>query len=216
MLILGAKGFAKEVLEVLHQLEYKEEIAFYDDVNEGIGDKLYGKFSILKTEADAKTFFLEKNKNFTIGIGNPMLRRKLYSKFSSLGGKLTSTISPKASIGHFGNSISDGCNIMTSTVITNDVKIGLGVLINLSCTIGHDCIINDFVEICPDVNVSGNCKIGAYSFIGSNAVILPGIEIGTNVTIGAGSVVNKNIPDNSIVVGIPGKVIKTIDPPKLD
>ena len=41
MLIVGAKGFAKEVLEVLYQNEYKKEIVFYDDVNSNINGKLY-------------------------------------------------------------------------------------------------------------------------------------------------------------------------------
>ena len=38
MLIVGAKGFAKEVLEVLYQNEYKKDIAFYDDVNSDVND----------------------------------------------------------------------------------------------------------------------------------------------------------------------------------
>lgn len=42
-------------------------------------------------------------------------------------------------------------------------------------------------------------------------IILPGVTIGNNVVIGAGAVVSKNIPDNSVAVGIPAKVIKPID-----
>ena len=48
MLIVGAKGFAKEVLEVLHQLNETEDVVFYDDVNKDAPDFLYGKFPILK------------------------------------------------------------------------------------------------------------------------------------------------------------------------
>jgi acetyltransferase-like isoleucine patch superfamily enzyme len=50
------------------------------------------------------------------------------------------------------------------------------------------------------------------TFIGSNATLLPNISIGNNVTIGAGSVVTKNIPDNCLVMGIPAKVIKELEP----
>ena len=97
---------------------------------------------------------------------------------------------------------------MSNVIITSDVKIGKGVLINLSCTIGHDTVIEDFVELCPSVNVSGNCTIGSFSFIGTNAVILPNINIGKNVIIGAGSVVTKHIPDNAVAFGIPAKIVK--------
>lgn len=212
MLIIGAKGFAKEVLEVLHQNNLSNNLAFYDDVNEDIGDYLYNKFPILKSNEEAANYFKTNDKHFTIGIGNPILRKKLYEKFTLLGGIFSSTISPKAVIGNFGNTINQGCNIMTGTVITNDITIGFGSLINLNCTIGHDCIIGDFVEMSPGVNISGNCVIGDYSVFGTNATVLPKITIGKNVIVGAGSVVTKDIPDNTLVVGIPAKIVKELPP----
>jgi maltose O-acetyltransferase len=53
----------------------------------------------------------------------------------------------------------------------------------------------------------GKVSIGKKTFVGMGAVILPGVCIGENVIIGAGSVVTKNIPDNSIAMGNPAKVI---------
>lgn len=214
MIIVGAKGFAREVLEIFHQLDQLQNIGFYDDINTDIGNTLYDRFAILKSELGVREFFSQKDNKFTLGIGNTHVRYKLYLKFISLGGFFCSTISPFAHIGHFGNEIGEGCNIMTNTVITNDIKIGKGGLINLSCTVGHGSIIEDFVELCPGVNISGNCTIQKFTFIGTNATVLPGIKIGENVTIGANSVVTKNIPNNCLAVGIPAKVIKNLDPVK--
>ena len=56
MLIIGAKGFAKEVLEIFHQLNQLDTIAFYDDVNPGIGEFLYEAFPILKMKKKQKIF----------------------------------------------------------------------------------------------------------------------------------------------------------------
>lgn len=208
MIIIGAKGFAKEVLEIVSQNNELENVVFYDDVNADLPNKLYAQFSILKTSIEAENYFKTVDNKFTIGIGTPVLRKKLYDKFEALGGVFNSTISPKATIGSFGNHIGDGCNIMTGTVITNDVTIGKGTLINLNCTIGHDVLIEDFVELCPGVNVSGNCNIGELSFIGTNATILPSICIGKNVIVAAGSVVTKDVPDNCMVAGIPAIIKK--------
>ncbi len=55
--------------------------------------------------------------------------------------------------------------------------------------------------------VRGAVKIGAYSFVGAGAVILPGVTIGRGCLISAGAMVNKDIPDYSIVVGSPGKIV---------
>jgi sugar O-acyltransferase (sialic acid O-acetyltransferase NeuD family) len=215
MIIIGAKGFAKEVLEIFWQNNQKEEIIFFDNVNTDIGDLLYGQFRILKSIAEVENHFsLNADKRFTIGIGNPINRIKLYKIFLNMGGTFSSTISPYCRIGHFENVIEDGCNIMTGTVITNSIKIGKGALINLNCTIGHDCTIGEFVEMSPGTHISGNCKIGNFCIFGTNSTILPKMTLGDNVIVGAGAVVTKDVPSNSLVVGIPAKVIKEL--PKID
>ena len=54
-------------------------------------------------------------------------------------------------------------------------------------------------------------RIGNDVFVGAGTIILPGVDIGNRVIIGAGSVVTKSIPDNSIAVGNPAKVIGSYD-----
>ncbi|WP_457618002.1 acetyltransferase [Lutibacter sp.] len=208
MLIIGAKGFAKEVLEVLHQRKELSNIVFFDDVNTDIPEKLYFKYDVLSSLQSVEQYFTGYDNRFTIGIGNPILRKKMYEKFIKIGGEFTSVISPFAQIGHYGNTIEIGCNIMTGSVITNNIFIKKGTLINLNCTVGHDSTIGCFVELSPGVHISGNCSIGDYTSVGTNATILPNISIGKNVTIGAGSVITKDIPDDCLVIGVPGKIIK--------
>lgn len=210
MLIIGAKGFAKEVLEILYQMKALEEVVFFDDINNDLPQKLYDQFEILKNFEEVENYLKTISLQFTLGIGNPVLRKKMYDKLVSMGGVFTSTISPKASIGHFRNHIAEGCNIITGTVIDNSVVIGKGCLLNTNSTIGHDSTIGDFVEICPGVVISGNVSIGAYSLIGSNATILPKIKLGSNVQVAAGSVVTKDIPGNCVAAGIPAMIKKEL------
>lgn len=62
-----------------------------------------------------------------------------------------------------------------------------------------------------DIIKFGEIKIKDNCFIGANSIIMPGVTIGTNCVIGAGSIVTKSIPDNSVAVGVPAKVIMTTE-----
>ena len=61
------------------------------------------------------------------------------------------------------------------------------------------------------LNSSGKVSIGNNVYIATNVTLLKGVTIGDNCIIGAGSVVNKSIPANSVAVGVPCRVVSTID-----
>jgi len=211
MIVIGAKGFAKELLEDLVSSKYnynETNLYFFDNVSDNVPKKLFDKFTILKSFDEVEEIFNIGSNKFCIGIGFPKYRKKLTKLFEDLDGKLTTIISNKAVVGTFNNKISKGVIIRSGVQITNSITIGKGVLINLGATIGHDSIIGDFVELSHNVNISGHCKIGDLTSIGSGSTVLPNISIGVNCIIGAGAVITKNIPDNSVVVGVPGEIIK--------
>lgn len=77
--------------------------------------------------------------------------------------------------------------------------------------INHDGGVWVFREKEPDIELIKPIKIGNNVFVGYRSIIMPGVEIGDNVVVGAGSIVLKDVPDNSIVAGVPARVIKSID-----
>ena len=89
-----------------------------------------------------------------------------------------------------------------------------GIYIGDKSLIGHNTIIATINhDISPKTRrdlIPKRVNIGKNVWIGSGSIILPGVTIGDNSIIGAGSVVTKNIAENSIAVGNPAKVIKTI------
>lgn len=84
--------------------------------------------------------------------------------------------------------------------ITNGVKF-----------ITHDGGTLLFRDRVPDLEITKPIVVGDNVYIGNNVIILPGVTIGNNVVIGAGAVVTRAIPDNSLVVGVPARVIKSAD-----
>jgi len=64
----------------------------------------------------------------------------------------------------------------------------------------------DNIEFAREVTIGDDC------WIGGNVIILPGVTIGKGCTIGAGSVVTKDIPEYSVAIGSPAKVVKKVKP----
>lgn len=89
-------------------------------------------------------------------------------------------------------------NIQDGAMVHTDV--GMGVQIGEGCTIGHHAIIH-------------GCHIGSNSLIGMGATILNSARIGNNCLVGANALVTegKVFPDNSLIVGSPARVVRTLD-----
>lgn len=98
--------------------------------------------------------------------------------------------------------INSGCKFQDQGGIT----IGDGTLIGhnvVLATLNHDMNPEKRSNMIPKPIV-----IGKNVWIGSNATIIPGVTIGDGAVIGAGSVVTKNVPENTVVAGVPAKFVK--------
>jgi carbonic anhydrase/acetyltransferase-like protein (isoleucine patch superfamily) len=93
--------------------------------------------------------------------------------------------------------ICEGSNVQENVVMHVDA--GYPLTVGKNCTIGHKVMLH-------------GCTIGENSLIGMGATVLNGAKIGKNCLIGAGALIteNKVIPDNSLVMGAPGKVVREV------
>ncbi len=127
--------------------------------------------------------------------------------------------------------VADSAQVIGSVELGDHASVWFGAVIrgdNETIRIGRNTNVQDLSVLHPDtgkplsigdnvtlghqVTVHG-CTIGDNSLIGIGAVVLNGAKIGRNCIVGAGSVVteNKEFPDNSLIIGSPAKVVRTLD-----
>lgn len=196
MLLYGASGHAKVIIDCLEASNIPIEGIFDDDI--------YKKYLFEYNVLGSYNGNLLKEKEIIIAIGNNQIRRKLSQEIKHNFGKI---VHPTATI-HKYIVISIGSVIFHHAIIQSATTIGNHVIVNTKASIDHDCIIEDFVHIGPNATLCGGITVGEGSFIGASAVIIPNIKIGKWATIGAGAVVVKDVPNNSIVSGNPAIIKK--------
>lgn len=206
MVILGAGGHAKELLEILLIKYSPKEIALFDNVTpEPDIPKFFLGFKVLRKIADLERWYLQTDQQFVLGVGGIAARKKLYD-IAILSGGLAVTISAEnAEIGQMETKLAEGTTVMQMAFISNSVYIGKGTLINTRASVHHDVIVGEFCEIGPGAMLLGRSQIGNGVFIGAGAIILPDMSIGNDCVVGAGSVVTKNVLSNCTVKGNPAR-----------
>ena len=112
-----------------------------------------------------------------------------------------SIVSPSASVG-------EGSVIMAGAVVNAEAQIGKHCIINTGASVDHECVIGDYVHVAPHATLCGHVHVGEGTLIGAGASVVPCVKIGRWCTIGAGAAVIEDVPDNCIVVGVPGSVVK--------
>ncbi len=207
--ILGAGGFAREVawVTLCNRHQRCNLKGYLSDDPEQLREQLVPTGEVIGSINSIKEWGPEVY--FVPGIGSPVLREKLVNRALIKGwSPLNLLIHKQSFIGEM--SLGEGSIVCSMCSITVNVKVGKYVNINLNCTIGHDSVLEDYVNLSPHCTISGNVYIGRSCDLGSAATVLPGITIGEGSVIGAGCVVTKDVEPYSLVVGVPGKIIKDL------
>lgn len=200
MYLYGTGGIAVVVAEVL--ADSRIDISrFYDD--DPSKTRFLDRLVAAGLELDPR-LALPDDEEGLICIGNNRRRSELIRQLSpTLGTAIhpSALISPSASIG-VGTMIFHGSKVQAATLV------GKAVIVNTGGSIDHDCVIGDYAHIAPNVTLCGYVNVGEGANIGAASVVIPGVKIGKWATLGAGAVVVSDIPDYSVAVGCPARVIK--------
>ncbi|MBN2403131.1 MAG: acetyltransferase [Spirochaetes bacterium] len=205
--IFCAGGFGGVVYELARELNQKntrwEKIYFIDDVT---NEAVVRGTSVFRYK-DFCNKFSNKESEITIASGEPYGRNNIYKIIKAEGYQLASLIHPDSYVSS-NIEIGEGIIVLWGASLTpSNLTVGKNVVVMSHAHLSHDCLIGDHSVIASSAVISGNCKLGKCTYIGINASIREEIIIGEYSIVGMGAVVVKNVPDNTVVVGNPAKVI---------
>lgn len=207
LLILGAGGCGREVLQWANDINEKEkrwdEFAFLD-FDETV---LNGKKCEAKIIANDDTYVVRDCDEFVCAVGDGLLRKKIIEKMEKKGAKLTTLIHPSAEVTDSAV-LGLGSILYPYCVVTADTVIGKGCIINMHTSIAHDVVIGNYCTVSPNCHITGMCTLKENVFLGVGVNVIPNIEIGANAYVCAGSTVMTRVKGDTKVIGNPAKRIK--------
>jgi sugar O-acyltransferase (sialic acid O-acetyltransferase NeuD family) len=144
-----------------------------------------------------------------ITIGDNWSRKVVHEEVSRLAPEMRwpNAIHPSVIIGK-NVVLGQGILAMAGVIINTGAYLGNFTNYFTRCNIEHDCYICDYSSVSAGVVLGGKVKIGMLSAIALNATIFDRITIGENSVIGAASLITNDVPDNVLIYGNPGKIIK--------
>ena len=115
--------------------------------------------------------------------------------------------------------IGENAVVMMGAVINIGAEIGAGTMIDMGAVLGGRATVGQHSHVGAGAVLAGVVEpasatpvtIGDNVLIGANAVVIEGVQVGDNAVIAAGAIVTKDVPANTVVAGVPAKVIKEID-----
>jgi sugar O-acyltransferase (sialic acid O-acetyltransferase NeuD family) len=213
VVIVGAGGFAREVVQIFkaqNDIRKSWEILGFIDDNKKLHGRMLNNYPVL---GGLEWFNKRNNKEIgcVIAIGDCGIRKQIAERLEKIDIHFYNAVHPSVT---FWEPVALGYDVILQAggLLSVNTKIGNHTQLNTNVTIGHDAIIGEYCTISPRVDISGNGRLGEGVYFGCHGVLLQDVTVGSWSVIGAGAVVTENIPDSTLAVGVPARVVRKLKP----
>ena len=200
LIIIGAGGLGKEVLEILRSTRNGAYIAgFLDDDRMLQGKEIAHGVKVIGYTRNVSDVM--DGTEYIVALGDNKTRAMIANRSRV---RFATAIHHSAIVPMY--LTATDLIIGAGAVVTEpSVKIGNHVHIDAGCVVSHDVVLGNFVRLNPGALVMGGCVIGEGALIAAGAVIRDGVKVGAWATVGMGAVVLEDVPAGAMVFGVPAK-----------
>jgi sugar O-acyltransferase (sialic acid O-acetyltransferase NeuD family) len=200
LLVYGAGGHAKSLIEMVEQSAIYKIVGIVDDNEKLTGKKVLG-FPVLGTPVLLPELIKQGVKFAANGVGgitDIQVRGKIFTLLEKLGyifpalTNLQATIEPSARI-------ENGVQVFANAYIGAEAFLHENCLVNTNAVVSHDCEIGSFSHIAPGALLAGEVFVGKNTLVGMGVTTNIGVRIGNDVRIGNGAIVLADVPDKMVI-----------------
>jgi sugar O-acyltransferase (sialic acid O-acetyltransferase NeuD family) len=208
LVIIGCGGFGREVFNIVqavngNRAQWDVE-GFVDDCP---SDENLQRVSALGSSHIGNVQALaQRGRPFTalVAIGAPAARAAIVGRLASVAVTFPVLLHPDATVGP-DVVVGPGSIVAAGARLSTNIVVGEHVHIDQNVTVGHDSRIGDFARLNPQACVSGSVAVGTRSVVGASATILQCLSVGDDAVVGAAACVVRDIPNNTVVKGVPAR-----------
>lgn len=208
--ILGAGTYGETLLTYLLEAGH-EVLGFIDDHPDMEGAKVKGFPVLGKYEDLFNDDFKATIECIICSIGDNHVRVTYLSELVSQGYEAPNFVHDTVILTE-DISMGKGIYILPGSIIMPHVILNDYCIISMGCKIAHHTVLHEGAFVSTGSNIGASIDIGGKTLMGIGCTIMTGVKkIGENAIIGAGSMVIRDVPDQAVVVGNPGRIVKYIE-----
>lgn len=206
IIIFGAGGHGRVVLDIVHQQYQFEPIGFLDN-NAALSNRHIDGVRVLGDVTKLPALRRQGVRHAIVAIGDNGIRRKVARILEHSGFEMANAIHPSAQISST-VTLGRGVVIATGANVCAHVQVGDYAILNSGCIVDHESMIGTATHVCPGVRLAGHVVVEAGAFVGIGATVIQNVRIGMDSTVGAGAVVIRDVEPLTTVVGVPALVTR--------
>ena len=200
ILIYGAGGHAKSVMEIIIQQNKYIIAGILDDNASLIGSKVLDT-QVLGTRA-LLPGLLEKGISEAVncvgGIIDISIRVRIYEILEKAGFTFPGIIHSRGWVERSAK-VFEGVQVFANAYIGSEAVLEAKCIVNTNAVVSHDCIIGAYAHIAPGALLAGHVQVGEQTLIGMGVTTAIGVKIGSRVRIGNGAIILADVPDQMVI-----------------